>query len=48
LQHKKINIGTRLEIKRKFGFDHSIEIKLRMVPAFSISEKLARNIFVSL
>ena len=47
LQHKKINIGTRLEIKRKFGFDHSIEIKLRTVPAFSISEKLARNIFVN-
>src|SRR6188472_485064 len=24
LQHKRIAIGTRLEVKRKFGFDHSI------------------------
>lgn len=47
LQHKKINIGTKLEIKRKFGFDHSIEIKLRQQPAFSISEQLAKNIFVT-
>ena len=55
LQHKKINIGTRLEVKRKFGFDHSIEIKLRQSkrapseqPPFSISEQLAKNIFVNL
>jgi DtxR family Mn-dependent transcriptional regulator len=48
LQHKKIGIGTRLEIKRKFSFDHSIEIKLRQQPAFSISEQLAKNIFVTL
>jgi DtxR family Mn-dependent transcriptional regulator len=47
LQHKKINIGTKLEIKRKFGFDRSIEIKLRQLPPFSISEQLARNIFVN-
>ena len=47
LQHKRITIGTRLEIKRKFGFDHSIEIKLRQQPLFSISEQLARNIFVN-
>jgi DtxR family Mn-dependent transcriptional regulator len=48
LQHKKISIGTKLEVKRKFSFDHSIEIKLRQQPAFSISEQLAKNIFVSL
>jgi DtxR family Mn-dependent transcriptional regulator len=48
LQHKKIGIGTRLEVKRKFSFDHSIEIKLRQQPAFSISEQLAKNIFVTL
>ena len=55
LQHKKINIGTRLEVKRKFGFDHSIEIKLKQTkrtpsgqPAFLISEQLAKNIFVTL
>ena len=48
LQHKKINIGTKLEIKRKFDFDHSMEIKLRQQPSFLISEQLARNIYVSL
>ena len=47
LQHKKIGIGTKLEVKRKFLFDHSIEIKLRQQPAFSISEQLAKNIFLS-
>jgi len=48
LQHKKISIGTRLEVKKKFGFDHSIEIKLKQQPAFLISEQLAKNIFVTL
>ena len=55
LQHKKITIGARVEVKRKFEFDHSIEIKLRQTkknpaeqPSFSISEQLAKNIFVSL
>lgn len=48
LQHKKITIGTRLEVKRKFDFDHSVEVKLRQQPPFSISEQLAKNIFVNL
>ena len=48
LQHKNISIGTKLEVKRKFTFDHSIEIKLRQFPPFSISEQLAMNIFVTI
>ena len=48
LQHKRISIGTKLEVKRKFNFDHSIEIKLRQQQAFSISDELAKNIFVTL
>jgi DtxR family Mn-dependent transcriptional regulator len=48
LQHKKINIGAKLEIKRKFGFDGSMEIKLRQQPSFLISERLAKNIYVTL
>src|SRR4030095_10053752 len=48
LQHKRINIGTRLEVKRKFGFDHSIEVKIRQQPSFTISEQLAKNIFATL
>ncbi|HEY6064346.1 MAG TPA: metal-dependent transcriptional regulator [Chitinophagaceae bacterium] len=47
LEHKHISIGTRLEVKRKFDFDHSMEIKIRLQPSFTISEQLAKNIFVS-
>ena len=47
LKHKNISIGTRLEIKKKFDFDNSMEIKIRQYPAFNISEQLAKNIFVN-
>jgi DtxR family Mn-dependent transcriptional regulator len=47
LKHKHIQIGTRLEVKKKFEFDHSLEIKIRQQPAFNISEQLAKNIFAS-
>ena len=47
LKHKNISIGTRLEIKKKFDFDNSMEIKIRQYPAFNISELLAKNIFVT-
>lgn len=57
LMHKNISIGTRLEIKKKFDFDNSMEIRIRHAgknqknsqadpPAFTISEQLAKNIFV--
>lgn len=46
LNHKNIGIGTRLEIKKKFDFDHSLEIKAGRLPVFTISEQLAKNIFV--
>ena len=46
LEHKKISIGTRLEVKKKFGFDESLEIKVGKQAAFSISRQLAENIFV--
>ncbi len=53
LGHKKIGIGTRLEVKKKFSYDNSIEIKIRnsrrtpleQTP-INISEQLAKNIFV--
>jgi DtxR family transcriptional regulator, Mn-dependent transcriptional regulator len=48
LEHKKIAIGTKLEIKKKFDFDNSIEIKIRQQPALNISKQLAENIFVQL
>lgn len=46
LKHKNIGMGTKLEIKKKFEFDHSMEIKTGRMPVFTISEQLAKNIFV--
>lgn len=46
LEHKKITIGTRLEVKKRFAFDESMEIKIGRHPAFTISKQLAENIFV--
>ena len=52
LKHKNISIGTRLEVKKKFDFDHSMEIKVYQQSAgripFAISEQLAKNIFVKI
>ena len=46
LEHKKIQIGTRLEVKKKFDYDESLEIKIGRSPAITISKQLALNIFV--
>lgn len=46
LEYKKITIGVKLEIRKRFEFDHSMEIKIRQLPPFNISELLAQNIFV--
>ncbi len=46
LNHKSIKIGTKVEVKRKFGFDNSLEIKIRTQAPFTISEHLANNLFV--
>jgi DtxR family Mn-dependent transcriptional regulator len=46
LEHKKIAIGTRVEIKKKFEFDDSMEIRIGRQPSFTISKQLAENIFV--
>ena len=48
LKHKSIGIGTKLEIKRKFSFDNSIEIKIKNQNAFTISQQLAQALFVKL
>ncbi len=46
LKHKNIGIGTKLEVKKKFSFDNSMEVKAGRQPVFTISEQLAKNIFV--
>lgn len=48
LNRKNINIGTKLEIKQRNSFDASVEIKLRNQPLITISEQLAKKIFVKL
>jgi len=48
LKHKKISIGTKLEIKRRFDFDDSMEIKIVRQPVFTISKQVAENIFVKI
>jgi DtxR family Mn-dependent transcriptional regulator len=46
LQHKNIGIGTRLEVKKHFEFDHSLELKIKTT-TLTISEQLAKNILVT-
>ena len=46
LEHKHIGIGTKLEVKKHFHFDHSIELRIKSTTV-TISEQLAKNIFVT-
>ena len=46
LKHKNIVIGTKLEVKKHFPFDQSIELKVKR-QTVTISEQLAKNIFVT-
>ena len=46
LKHQGISIGTKLEVKKRFDFDKSIEIKVSKLPIITISEQLAKNIYV--
>jgi DtxR family Mn-dependent transcriptional regulator len=46
LRHKSIAIGTKLEVRRKFAFDKSIELKIKNQSAITISENVAKNVFV--
>ncbi|HYE54177.1 MAG TPA: metal-dependent transcriptional regulator [Chitinophagaceae bacterium] len=45
LAHKQIAIGTRIEVKKKFRFDNSLEIKIRN-QSVTISEQLAKHLYV--
>ena len=48
LKHKNISIGTRLEVKKRFGYDHSIEIKIKNNSSITISQQLAQALFVKI
>lgn len=46
LEHKNIAIGTRLEVKRIFEFDESMEVRIGRQTSFTISKQLAANIYM--
>jgi DtxR family Mn-dependent transcriptional regulator len=46
LQDKHIGLGTRLEVRKKFPFDDSLELKIRNRPPVTISAQVARNVMV--
>jgi len=48
LQHKKINIGTQVEITKRFAFDASMEIKINNDFTTPITAQLAQNILVTI
>jgi len=46
LQYNNIRLGTRLEVKKKFPFDNSLEVKIRNRPVVTISAQVAKNVLV--
>jgi len=46
LQYNHIRLGTRLEIRKRFPFDESIEVRIRNRPPVTISAQVAKNILV--
>lgn len=48
LKHKNIQIGTRLEVKNKFDFDNSLEVKVKNFTPITISEQLAKTLCVKI
>ena len=46
MRHKNIRIGTKLEVKKRFDFDNSLEIKIKQQMPLNISDQLAKKIFV--
>lgn len=46
LKHKGLQMGTKLEVKKIFEFDGSIELKIKNQPIVTISRDLAAVLFV--
>lgn len=46
LEEKNIGIGSVVQVQKRFGFDQSLQIRLRPAAIETISEQLAKNIFV--
>ena len=48
LGHKHIKIGAKLEVLARFGFDNSLEVKIKDQQPVNISEQLAKVLFVKI
>lgn len=46
LKHKGLAIGTQLEIKKRFDFDGSLQVKIKPNNTDTLSEQLAKHIHV--
>jgi DtxR family Mn-dependent transcriptional regulator len=46
LKHNNISIGTRLEVRKHFSFDNSIEVKIGRQQPFILSEAVAKHVWV--
>jgi DtxR family transcriptional regulator, Mn-dependent transcriptional regulator len=47
LRDKGLGLGTKVEIKKRFSFDNSVELKVKNLPAVTISGNVAKNVFVT-
>jgi len=47
LRDKGLALGTRVEVKKRFSFDNSVELKVKNSPAVTISGSVAKNIYVT-
>lgn len=47
LKHKGLQLGTRLEVKKKFEVDGSVELKVRNQQSVTISDHVAKNLLVA-
>ncbi len=48
LSHKNITLGTKLEMQARFDFDNSVEVKIKDLPPITLSEQLAKVLFVKM
>ncbi len=46
LTHKEIALGSKIEISKRFSFDNSLEVKIKNQPPITLSETVAKNIYV--
>lgn len=46
LKLKNLRLGSRIEVKKRFPFDNSLEIRTSSQPSLTISEQVAKNIYV--